>query len=139
MIRVSKQKVFRIYYWFQQIMLILYLLIIIPIAVLLLISYFLLFDVRDHLVKETILLYLIVVSIIFATFGIPLLVSILSRRAAKNISEDKKPTIIQIVSSILYPFTSCFVWFVLYMLFNGDLQVMSKPYSLAFFACEDNI
>ena len=126
MIRVSKQKVFRIYYWFQQIMLILYLLIIIPIAVLLLISYFLLFDVRDHLVKETILLYLIVVSIIFATFGIPLLVSILSRRAAKNISEDKKPTIIQIVSSILYPFTSCFAWFVLYMLLNGDLQVMSK-------------
>ena len=121
MIRVSKQKVFRIYYWFQQIMLILYLLIIIPIAVLLLISYFLLFDVRDHLVKETILLYLIVVSIIFATFGIPLLVSILSRRAAKNISEDKKPTIIQIVSSVLYPFTSCFAWFVLYMLLNGDL------------------
>ena len=116
MIRVSKQKVFRIYYWFQQIMLILYLLIIIPIAVLLLISYFLLFDVRDHLVKETILLYLIVVSIIFATFGIPLLVSILSRRAAKNISEDKKPTIIQIVSSVLYPFTSCFVWFVLYII-----------------------
>lgn len=114
MIRVSKQKVFRIYYWFQQIMLILYLLIIIPIAVLLLISYFLLFDVRDHLVKETILLYLIVVSIIFATFGIPLLVSILSRRAAKNISEDKKPTIIQIVSSILYPFTSCFAWYALY-------------------------
>ena len=123
MIRVSKQKVFRIYYWFQQIMLILYLLIIIPIAVLLLISYFLLFDVRDHLVKETILLYLIVVSIIFATFGIPLLVSILSRRAAKNISEDKKPTIIQIVSSVLYPFTSCFAWFVLYILIRyGALQ-----------------
>ena len=121
MIRVSKQKVFRIYYWFQQIMLILYLLIAIPVAGLLLIAGFLLFDVRAHLVKETILLYLIVVSIIFATFGIPLLVSILSRRAAKNISEDKKPTIIQIVSSVLYPFTSCFAWFVLYMLLNGDL------------------
>ncbi len=116
MIRVSKQKVFRIYYWFQQIMLILYLLIAIPVAGLLLIAGFLLFDVRAHLVKETILLYLIVVSIIFATFGIPLLVSILSRRAAKNISEDKKPTIIQIVSSVLYPFTSCFVWFVLYII-----------------------
>ena len=116
MIRVSKQKVFRIYYWFQQIMLILYLLIAIPVAGLLLIAGFLLFDVRAHLVKETILLYLIVVSIIFATFGIPLLVLILSRRAAKNISEDKKPTIIQIVSSVLYPFTSCFVWFVLYII-----------------------
>lgn len=116
MIRVSKQKVFRIYYWFQQIVLILYLLIAVPVAGLLLIAGFLLFDVRAHLVKETILLYLIVVSIIFATFGIPLLVSILSRRAAKNISEDKKPTIIQIVSSVLYPFTSCFVWFVLYII-----------------------
>ena len=139
MIRVSKQKVFRIYYWFQQIVLMLYLLIAVPVTGLLLIAGFLLFEVRNNFVKDNIVSYIILVSIIFATFGIPLLVSILSRRAAKNISEDKKPTIIQIVSSILYPFTSCFVWFVLDMLLNGDLQVMSKPYSLAFFVCEDNI
>ena len=123
MIRVSKQKVFRIYYWFQQIMLILYLLIAVPVTGLLLIAGFLLFEVRNNFVKDNIVSYIILVSIIFATFGIPLLVSILSRRAAKNISEDKKPTIIQIVSSILYPFTSCFVWFVLYILIRyGALQ-----------------
>ena len=97
MIRVSKQKVFRIYYWFQQIVLILYLLIAVPVTGLLLIAGFLLFEVRNNFVKDNIVSYIILVSIIFATFGIPLLVSILSRRAAKNISEDKKPTIIQIV------------------------------------------
>ena len=116
MIRVSKQKVFRIYYWFQQIVLMLYLLIAVPVTGLLLIAGFLLFEVRNNFVKDNIVSYIILVSIIFATFGIPLLVSILSRRAAKNISEDKKPTIIQIVSSVLYPFTSCFVWFVLYII-----------------------
>ena len=97
MIRVSKQKVFRIYYWFQQIVLMLYLLIAVPVTGLLLIAGFLLFEVRNNFVKDNIVSYIILVSIIFATFGIPLLVSILSRRAAKNISEDKKPTIIQIV------------------------------------------
>ena len=123
MIRVSKQKVFRIYYWFQQIVLMLYLLIAVPVTGLLLIAGFLLFEVRNNFVKDNIVSYIILVSIIFATFGIPLLVSILSRRAAKNISEDKKPTIIQIVSSVLYPFTSCFVWFVLYILIRyGALQ-----------------
>ena len=114
MIRVSKQKVFRIYYWFQQIVLMLYLLIAVPVTGLLLIAGFLLFEVRNNFVKDNIVSYIILVSIIFATFGIPLLVSILSRRAAKNISEDKKPTIIQIVSSVLYPFTSCFAWYALY-------------------------
>ena len=123
MIRVSKQKVFRIYYWFQQIVLMLYLLIAVPVTGLLLIAGFLLFEVRNNFVKDNIVSYIILVSIIFATFGIPLLVSILSRRAAKNISEDKKPTIIQIVSSVLYPFTSCFAWFVLYILIRyGALQ-----------------
>ena len=101
----------------------LYLLIAVPVTGLLLIAGFLLFEVRNNFVKDNIVSYIILVSIIFATFGIPLLVSILSRRAAKNISEDKKPTIIQIVSSVLYPFTSCFVWFVLYILIRyGALQ-----------------
>ena len=112
----TKLKLFRVYYLFQIVLLILYLITVIPIATGLLIFFFLLPDVWNNPTPDIIKGYLFMVTIILSTFGIPLIISIFSMKAAKNISEQKKATILQIIAGILYPISSSFIWFILYKL-----------------------
>lgn len=110
----TKLKLFRAYYLFQKFLLILYLIIGVSIAALSLLFSFYLFDTGPWYI--ILVEYLKVVAIILSTFGIPLIISIFSMKAAKNISEQKKATILQIIAGILYPISSSFIWFILYKL-----------------------
>lgn len=110
----TKVKLFRAYYLFQNVLLILYLIAAIPVSTILLIFFFLLPDVWNNPRPDIIKGYIFMATIILSTFGIPLVISIFSRKAAKNLSLQKKLTGFQIIASILYPFSSCFVWFILF-------------------------
>ena len=110
----TKLKLFRAYYLFQNVLLILYLIAAIPATILLLIIFFLIPDVWNDRSPSVIKGYLTMSTIILSTFGIPLIISVFSRKAAKNLSLQNKPSVIQIIAAILYPFSSCFVWFILY-------------------------
>ena len=110
----TKLKLFRAYYLFQNVLLILYLIAAIPATILLLIIFFLIPDMWNDRSPSVIKVYLTMSTIILSTFGIPLIISVFSRKAAKNLSLQNKPSVIQIIAAILYPFSSCFVWFILY-------------------------
>ena len=110
----TKLKLFRAYYLFQNVLLILYLIAAIPATILLLIIFFLLPDVWNNPRPDIIKSYILMATIILSTFGIPLIISVFSRKAAKNLSLQNKLSVIQIIAAILYPFSSCFVWFILY-------------------------
>lgn len=110
----TKLKLFRAYYLFQNVLLILYLIAAIPATILLLIIFFLIPDVWNDRSPSVIKGYLTMSTIILSTFGIPLIISVFSRKAAKNLSLQNKLSVIQIIAAILYPFSSCFVWFILY-------------------------
>ncbi len=110
----TKLKLFRAYYLFQNVLLILYLIAAIPATILLLIIFFLIPDMWNDRSPSVIKGYLTMSTIILSTFGIPLIISVFSRKAAKNLSLQNKPSVIQIIAAILYPFSSCFVWFILY-------------------------
>ena len=110
----TKLKLFRTYYLFQNVLLILYLIAAIPATILLLIIFFLIPDMWNDRSPSVIKGYLTMSTIILSTFGIPLIISVFSRKAAKNLSLQNKPSVIQIIAAILYPFSSCFVWFILY-------------------------
>ncbi len=110
----TKLKLFRAYYLFQNVLLILYLIAAIPATILLLIIFFLIPDVWNDRSPSVIKGYLTMATIILSTFGIPLIIFVFSRKAAKNLSLQNKLSVIQIIAAILYPFSSCFVWFILY-------------------------